>query len=114
MAAAAAAKAALDARTAAVREAEQNIAVAQSAVDQANQRITQADASIRICHDRAEAGGGERSAREIGPAQVAQKKALLEQAQAEPQLLHHRRSGNRDRRQEDRRDWARTFLRASS
>src|SRR5229473_3513943 len=40
--AAAAAQAALDARRASVREAEQNIAVAQSAVDQANQRITQA------------------------------------------------------------------------
>src|SRR5262249_59430826 len=37
--AAAAAQATLDARRASVREAEQNIAVAQSAVDQANQRI---------------------------------------------------------------------------
>ena len=43
---AAAAQAALDARTAAVREAEQNIVVAQSAVDQAKARIAQADASI--------------------------------------------------------------------
>ena len=36
----------VDARSAAVDEAEQNMRVAQSAVEQANQRITQADASI--------------------------------------------------------------------
>jgi membrane fusion protein (multidrug efflux system) len=42
---AAGAEATLDSRRAAVREAEQNIAAAQSAVDQASQRIPQADAS---------------------------------------------------------------------
>ena len=65
---------------AAVREAEQNIVVAQSAVEQANQRITQADASIDSAVDRAQTSGGQRSSREIRVAQVAQKKALVEQA----------------------------------
>ena len=54
---AAAAQATLDARKAAVREAEQNIAVAQSAVEQANQRIPQADASIESAMTAPQAGG---------------------------------------------------------
>ena len=78
---AASAQATLDARKAAVREAEQNIAVAQSAVDQANQRIPQADASIESAMTAPQAGGrSAKRARNPPLAQVAQKKALLDQA----------------------------------
>ena len=80
---------------------EQNIAVAQSAIDQARQRIPQADASIESA--------------ETAPQQVAVSEARAKSAagaggaeegaarsgQAESQLLHDRRAGQRHRRQED-------------
>jgi membrane fusion protein (multidrug efflux system) len=78
--AAAAAKAALDARRAAVREAEDNIAVAQSAVDQANQRITQAEASIESAMTAPNQVAASEARAKSALAQVAQKQALVEQA----------------------------------
>jgi membrane fusion protein (multidrug efflux system) len=78
--AAAAAQAALDARRASVREADQNIAVAQSAVDQANQRITQADASIESAMTAPKQVAISEARAKSALAQVAQKKALVDQA----------------------------------
>ena len=77
---AAAAQATLDARKAAVREAEQNIVVAQSAVDQANQRIPQADASIESAMTAPQQVQVSEARAKSAAAQVAQKKALLDQA----------------------------------
>jgi membrane fusion protein (multidrug efflux system) len=77
---AAGAQATLDARNASVREAEQNIAVAQSAVDQANQRITQADASIESAMTAPQQVKVSEARAKSAVAQVAQKKALLDQA----------------------------------
>jgi membrane fusion protein, multidrug efflux system len=74
------AQATLDARNAAVREAEQNIVVAQSAVDQADQRITQADASIESARTAPQQVAVSQSRAKSAQAQVAQKKALLDQA----------------------------------
>jgi membrane fusion protein (multidrug efflux system) len=78
--AAAAAQAALDARRASVREAEQNVAVAQSAVDQADQRVTQADASIESAMTAPRQVAVSEARAKSALAQVAQKKALVEQA----------------------------------
>ncbi len=78
---AAAAQATLDARNAAVGEAEQNIVVAQSAVDQAQQRITQADASIESANTAPQQVAVSESRARSALAQVAQRKALLDQAQ---------------------------------
>jgi len=77
---AAAAQAALDARVAAVREAEQNIVVAQSAVVQATQRITQADASIDSAMTAPKQVAVSEARAKSALAQVDQKKALVEQA----------------------------------
>jgi membrane fusion protein (multidrug efflux system) len=77
---AAGAQATLDARNASVREAEQNIAVAQSAVDQANQRITQADASIESAMTAPQQVKVSEARAKSALAQLAQKKALLDQA----------------------------------
>jgi membrane fusion protein (multidrug efflux system) len=77
---AAEALATLDARNAAVREAEQNIVVAQSAVDQALQRIPQADASIESANTAPQQVAVSKSRAKSALAQVAQKKALLDQA----------------------------------
>jgi membrane fusion protein, multidrug efflux system len=77
---AAAAQAALEARVAAVREAEQNIVVAQSAVEQANQRITQADASIDSAMTAPKQVAVSEARAKSAQAQVDQKKALVEQA----------------------------------
>src|SRR5580658_5553298 len=74
------AQATLDARNAAVREAEQNIVVAQSAVDQAVQRITQADASIESARTAPQQVAVSQSRAKSAQAQVAQRKALLDQA----------------------------------
>ena len=78
--AAAAAKAAVDARQAAVREAEQNIVVAQSGIDQANQRITQADASIQAAQTAPQQVAVTESRVKSAIAQVAQRRALVDQA----------------------------------
>jgi membrane fusion protein (multidrug efflux system) len=74
------AQATLDARKAAVREAEQNIAVAQTAIDQANQRIPQADASIESAMTAPKQVAVSEARAKSAVAQVAQKKALLDQA----------------------------------
>ena len=56
----------------------------------------------RIRDDRAEAGGGQRSAREIRPGASGAEEGAARPGEAESQLLHDRRAGHRDRRQEDR------------
>jgi membrane fusion protein, multidrug efflux system len=78
--AAAADQAAVDSRRASVREAEQNIAVAQAALDQANQRITQADASIESASTAPDQVRVSEARAKSAAAQVAQKRALVEQA----------------------------------
>jgi membrane fusion protein (multidrug efflux system) len=77
----AAAQAALDARTAGVREAEQNIVVAESAVEQAKTRISQADASIESAMTAPQQVAVSETRAKSALAQVAQRRALLEQAQ---------------------------------
>ena len=61
-------------------EAEQNIVVAQTAVDQAKQRIPQADASIESATTAPKQVAVSESRAKSAVAQVAQRKALLEQA----------------------------------
>lgn len=78
--AAAADLAALDGRRAGVREAEQNIVVAQSAVEQANQRITQADAQIESALTAPDQVRVTQAREKSASAQVAQKRAVIEQA----------------------------------
>jgi membrane fusion protein (multidrug efflux system) len=75
-----AAQAALDARWAAVHEAEQNIIVAESTVEQATQRITQADASIESAMTAAKQVAVSEARVKSALAQVAREKALVEQA----------------------------------
>jgi membrane fusion protein, multidrug efflux system len=77
---AAAAQAAVDARRAAVREAEQNIAVAQTAVEQANQRVTQADASIDSASTAPDQVRATQARAKSAAAEVEQRRALVEQA----------------------------------
>jgi membrane fusion protein, multidrug efflux system len=77
---AAGAQATLDARKAAVLEAQQNIEAAQSAVEQANQRIPQADASIESAMTAPKQVQVSEAHAKSALAQVAQKKALLDQA----------------------------------
>jgi membrane fusion protein (multidrug efflux system) len=77
---AASAQAALDARNAGVREAEQNVVVAESAVEQAHQRITQADATIDAARTAPQQVAVSESRAKSALAQVAQKQALLDQA----------------------------------
>jgi membrane fusion protein (multidrug efflux system) len=78
--AAAAAEAALDARRASVREGGDNVAVAQTAVDQATQRITQADASIESAQTAPNQVAVSEARAKSALAQVAQKQALVDQA----------------------------------
>jgi membrane fusion protein (multidrug efflux system) len=75
-----AAQAALDARWAAVQEAEQNIVVAESAVEQAKQRITQADASIESAMTAPKQVAVSEARVKSALAQVGRQKALVEQA----------------------------------
>jgi membrane fusion protein (multidrug efflux system) len=70
----------LDSRKASVREAEQNIAVSQSAIDQASQRIPQADASVESAMTAPKQVQVSEARARSAAAQVAQKKALLDQA----------------------------------
>lgn len=76
----AAAQAALDARRAAVREAEYNLVVAQTLIDQARQRITQADASVDSAMTAPRQVAVSQSRTKSALAQVAQRQALVEQA----------------------------------
>jgi len=75
------AKATVDARQAAVVEAEQNVRVAQSAIDQANARITQADASIESALTAPQQVAVSQARAKSAEALVAQKRQLVEQAQ---------------------------------
>ena len=75
-----AAKAAVDARRAAVAEAEQNISVAESALEQASRRIPQADASVESAATAPQQVAVTRIRVKSAEAQVAQKRALLRQA----------------------------------
>ncbi|MGA2591331.1 MAG: HlyD family secretion protein [Bryobacteraceae bacterium] len=73
-------KATLDARTAAVAEAEQNIRVAQSGVDEAQTKIPQADASIQAAMTAPQQVAVTEARAKSAQAQVAQRRALLDQA----------------------------------
>ena len=81
--AAAAAQATLDARKAAVAEAEQNVVVAQSVVDQAGQRITQADASIASAMTAPQQVAASESRAKSAQALVEQRQAQIAQRQAQ-------------------------------
>jgi membrane fusion protein (multidrug efflux system) len=76
-----AAKATVDARHAAVAEAERNIEVAQSAVEQANARIGQSDAAIQSALTAPQQIAGSQARAKAAMAQVAEKRAALDQAQ---------------------------------
>jgi membrane fusion protein (multidrug efflux system) len=75
------AKATVDARQAAVVEAEQNVRVAQSAIDQANARIAQADASIESAMTAPQQVAVSQARAKNAEALVAQRRTLVEQAQ---------------------------------
>ena len=75
------AKATVDARQAAVVEAEQNVRVVQTAIDQANARIAQADASIESALTAPQQVAVSQARAKAAEALVAQKRALVEQAQ---------------------------------
>jgi membrane fusion protein (multidrug efflux system) len=77
---AAAQQATLDARKAAVGEAEQNLAVAQSVIDQARQRIAQADASIESAMTAPQQVAVSQTRAKSAFAQVEQRRALVDQA----------------------------------
>lgn len=74
------ANATVDARRAAVAEAEDNVRVAQSAVDQANARIAQADASIQAALTAPEQVAISQARAKTSQAQVLQKRAAVDQA----------------------------------
>ncbi len=103
--AAAAAQAALDARSASVREAEQNIAVAQSAVDQASQQIPQADASVESAMTAPKQVAVQPSSREIRSRSSRSEEGPGRASEAQCRLLHDRVAGDGHRRQEDRGAW---------
>jgi membrane fusion protein (multidrug efflux system) len=73
-------QATVDARRASVREAEQNIAVAQSAIVQANERIAQADATVEAALTAPQQVAVSQARAKSASAVLAQRKALLEQA----------------------------------
>jgi membrane fusion protein (multidrug efflux system) len=75
-----AAKADVDARRAAVNEAEQNVRVAQTAIEQANARITQADATIQAALTAPQQVAVSQARAKSSAAQVAQRRAIVEQA----------------------------------
>ena len=100
--AAAAAQATRDARSAAVAEAEQNVVVARSVVDQAKAAHHGGGRIHRVGQDRAAAGGRQRDAREIRAGAGGATKSAGGSGEVESQLLHDCRSGHRHRRQEDR------------
>jgi len=75
-----AAKATLDARIAAVAEAEQNISAAQSAVEEASARIGQAEASVQAAMTAPQQITVTETRAKSAQAQVAQRRALLDQA----------------------------------
>ncbi len=99
---AAEAQATLDARNSAVSEAEQNIAAAQSAVDQAQQRIPQADASIESASTAPQQVQVSECRAPVRAGASGAEESTARSGKAEPELLHHRRAGNRHCGQEDR------------
>ena len=102
------ANATVDARRAAVAEAEDNIRVAQSAVDQAHAHIEQADASIQAALTAPQQVAISEARAKTSEAQVRQKRAAVGAGPAESQLLHDCRSGERHHRKEERRSrWQR-------
>lgn len=76
-----AARATVEARRAAVVEAEQNVSVTQAAIDQANARIVQADASIESALTAPQQVAVSRARAKSAEALVAQRRGLVEQAQ---------------------------------
>ena len=74
------ASAAVDARRAAVVEAEDNVRVAQAAIDQANARISQADASIESALTAPQQVAISEARAKTSGAQVLQKRAVVDQA----------------------------------
>jgi membrane fusion protein (multidrug efflux system) len=74
------ASATVDARRAAVAEAEDNVRVAQSTVDQANARIAQADASIQSALTAPQQITISQARARVSAAQVLQKRAAVDQA----------------------------------
>ncbi|MGA2117092.1 MAG: HlyD family secretion protein [Bryobacteraceae bacterium] len=77
---AAADKATIDARTASVNEARQNITAAEAAVRQAEAKIAQADAAIQSAMTRPQQVSQSRAREKSASAKVAQQRALLDQA----------------------------------
>jgi membrane fusion protein (multidrug efflux system) len=74
------ANATVDARRAAVAEAEDNVRVAQSAVDQANARIAQSEASIQSALTAPQQVAISQARAKVSAAQVLQKRAAVDQA----------------------------------
>jgi membrane fusion protein, multidrug efflux system len=74
------ANATIDARRAAVAEAEENVRVAQSAVDQANARIEQADASVQSALTAPQQVAISQARAKTSGAYVRQKRAAVDQA----------------------------------
>jgi membrane fusion protein, multidrug efflux system len=70
----------VDARRAAVAEAQENVSVSQSAVDQANARIVQAEASIESALTAPQQVAISQSRAKTSEALVLQKRAIVEQA----------------------------------
>jgi membrane fusion protein, multidrug efflux system len=70
----------VDARRAAVAEAEDNVRVAQSAVDQANARIAQADAAIQAALTAPQQVAISQARAKTSAAQVLEKRAIVDQA----------------------------------
>lgn len=75
-----AARATRDARMAAVAEAEQNVVVARSVVEQATQRIKEADASVESAGTAPQQVAVSETRAKSALAQVAQRRALVDQA----------------------------------
>ena len=73
-------KATVDARRAAVAEAEDNVRVAQAAIDQANAHIAQADASIQAALTAPQQIAISQSRAKTSQAQVLEKRAAVDQA----------------------------------
>ena len=77
---AAADKAIIDARTASVNEARQNVAAAEAAVRQAETKIAQADAAIQSAMTRPQQVAQSQAREKSAAARVAQQRAQLDQA----------------------------------
>ena len=99
---AAAAKATVATRIAAVNEARQNVTVAEAAVQQAQTKIPQADASIQSALTAPQQVAVSQSRAKSSEAQARAAGSAARPGQAQPELLHDRRAGRRNRRQEDR------------